>query len=176
MSSYFPVFYNITGWNLCFIGGGNIAERRIKTLCKYPCHIYVISETVTDPIKEKIAQGRIIWMKEKIKIKGGEKQLKDILKKIKKQYKRNFQDNAKISMIFSCTNNRKINRQIYEYCRKKKIPVNTADCKEECDFYFPGVLWQEDLVIAVTGNGNNHSRVKAVMDQLREVFYGKKDE
>ena len=77
-------------------------------------------------------------------------------------------------MIFACTDNRNVNRQIYEYCRKKKIPVNTADCKGECDFYFPGILCKEEIVIGVTGNGADHAKVKNIMDQLREVFYGEK--
>lgn len=174
MNSYFPVFYNITEWNVCFIGGGKVAERRIETLCRYPCHIYIISGNVTGKIKEKAVQGRVAWIQDKIKEKGGGKQLKYILKQIQKKYKKNFQTNRDFSMIFACTDNRKVNREIYEYCRKKKIPVNIADCKEECDFYFPGILWKEEIVIGAAGNGTDHAKVKNIMDQLREVFYGEK--
>ncbi len=174
MNCYFPVFYNITGWNFCFIGGGNVAERRIGTLSAYPCRIYIIADSVTDKIKESIDQEKMIWIREKISSKRG-KQLPYIFEKIRKKYKKYFQYRRNFSMVFACTDDRNVNRQIYEYCRRKKIPVNVADCKEESDFSFPGLLKQEDLVIAVTGNGNNHSRVREAMDQLREVFYGKKN-
>jgi siroheme synthase (precorrin-2 oxidase/ferrochelatase) len=169
MEKYFPMFYDITGWNVCFFGAGNVAERRIKTLLLYSCRIFVISERVTEEIEKFSKEGKVIWVKRALR-KGGEVEITESWKNLKERYSDYFEKEKEFSMVFACTNDRKINEGIYEYCKKRKIPVNTADCREECDFYFPGLLEWEEIVIGVTGNGKNHKKVKMVMDKLRMMF------
>lgn len=167
---YFPVFYNITGWNICFFGAGTVAERRIKTLLKYSCHIFIISKEASEEIRKMEKKGKVVWIAEEIKEEYGKIQIEELLKKIAEQYSQCFSDRKEFSMIFACTNQRSINQEVYEYCRQKAIPVNTADCKEQSDFYFPGLLQWEDVVIGVTGSGKDHKKVKTVMNKLRGIF------
>jgi precorrin-2 dehydrogenase/sirohydrochlorin ferrochelatase len=171
------MFYDITDWNICFFGAGKVAERRIKTLLRYSCHIFVISENVTEKIEKFSKEGKLIWVQECL---GKEEELeitiRKLLENLKKTYVDFFTKNNEFSMVFACTNERKINEKIYEYCKKRKIQVNTADCREESDFYFPGLLEWEDIIIGVTGNGTNHQKVKMVMDKLRLMFLQKKEE
>lgn len=171
---YFPLFYDITDWNICFFGAGAVAERRIKTLLKYPCRIYIISEKATKHIMEMVHKGMIIWIQENIKETEGKQQIIRIWKEIKeeKQYKYQiFSKEKMFQIVFACTDKRDINQIIYEYCREQKIDVNVADCREQSDFHFPGLIKKEDFVIAVTGNGKNHKKVKYIMDKLRGLFY-----
>ncbi len=171
-NSYFPLFYDITDWNICFFGAGAVAERRIKTLLKYPCKIYIISEKATKVIEEMAQKGTLIWIKEEIKMDKGKQQIMETWQNIKrkKQYQKYFLKEKDFQMVFACTNQREINQMIYEYCKLQGIRVNIADCRQQSDFYFPGLLKSEDFVIGVTGNGKNHKKVKQVMDKLRKLF------
>lgn len=166
---YFPMFYNITDWNICFVGAGKVAERRIKGLLSYPCHIFIISKEISEYIRKQQEIGNIIWFKEEIGGDGGQT-IENVFQKIKKIYADYFLERKEFSVVFSCTNQRNVNQEIYYYCKRKNIPVNTADCKEQSDFYFPGLLEWENIVIGVTGNGEDHKKVKAVMDKLRTMF------
>jgi siroheme synthase (precorrin-2 oxidase/ferrochelatase) len=117
-------------------------------------------------IKEK----KVIWVQKNIREETAEQQITQIWKILKETYPNCFQKEKRFSMVFACTNRRNINRKIYEYCKQRNIQVNTADRRQESDFYFPGLLEYEDVIIGVTGNGKNHKKVKTVMDKLREVF------
>lgn len=165
-NSYFPIFYDITGWNICFVGAGRVAERRIKTLQMYPCHIFIISEEATKEIQKMAEQGEVVWVVEKIK----EGNLDKMIHTLKQKYPEYFSEQKNFQMMLACTDSRKVNQMICEYCREEKILVNIADNRHQSEFHFPGIIKKEDIVIGVTGNGENHEKVKKIMDRLREVF------
>lgn len=167
---YFPFFYDITGWNICFFGAGKVAEQRIKTLLTYPCKIYIISKKATKAIKEMAQKGMVIWVQEEIKEIGGKQQISELWKTLREKYQNYFSKETNFQIVFACTDKREINQVVYEYCKEQKIEVNIADCRKQSDFYFPGLLKQEDLVIGVTGNGENHKKVKHSMEMLRKLF------
>ena len=52
-------------------------------------------------------------------------------------------------LVIAASNCREVNRRVYEECQKAHIPVNTADDRELCDFYFPSVVLTEDIVIGL---------------------------
>ena len=114
----------------------------------------------------------IEFLKEEIKMEKGKQQIMETWQNIKrkKQYQKYFLKEKDFQMVFACTNQREINQMIYEYCKLQGIRVNIADCRQQSDFYFPGLLKSEDFVIGVTGNGKNHKKVKQVMDKLRKLF------
>lgn len=168
---YFPLFYDITGWNLCFFGAGKIAERRIKILLEYSCRIYIISKEATKAIQSMAEKGAVVWVREEVKKEEGKQQIEKIWEELEGRYQEYFFKEKGFQIVFACTNDRTINQIIYEYCKRRGIEVNVADCKKQSDFYFPGLLRWEELVIGVVGNGNNHKKVKQVMDKLRKLFY-----
>ena len=102
-NSYFPLFYDITDWNICFFGAGAVAERRIKTLLKYPCKIYIISEKATKVIEEMAQKGTLIWIKEEIKMDKGKQQIMETWQNIKrkKQYQKYFLNEEHFFLKFS---------------------------------------------------------------------------
>lgn len=169
---YFPFFYDITGWNICFFGAGKIAERRIKTLLGYSCKIYIISREATSIIQEMAEKGMVIWIQKELgEVEQGQ-EIIEIWRELKEKHKNCFLKEENFRVVFACTNNRKINQNIYKYCKNQGIQVNIADCRKQSDFYFPGLLKWKELVIGVVGNGMDHKKVKQVMDKLRELFKG----
>ena len=54
-------------------------------------------------------------------------------------------------MVIAATNDWKLNDEIYRICKAQGIYTNVADDKEKCDFYFPGVYIQDELVIGADG-------------------------
>lgn len=65
MSEFLPIFINIKGKKCVVIGGGAVAERKIKTLLKYGAQITVISPDITDYIQKKVSTGKIKYIKRK---------------------------------------------------------------------------------------------------------------
>ena len=131
---------------IVIIGGGLVAQRRMCTLMNFGVDITVVSPDLTDEIKKKIPEIRYIC---------------DI-------YKKEYIENS--WLVLACTNNREINRKIGIDAKEKNILVNVCDNKDECDFYFPGIVTHENTVIGICGSGSNHSATKRVIDRIRRLF------
>jgi len=138
LGHWFPVFTNISGKTIVVIGAGKIAKRRIETLLKFHCSIRVVAR---DAIPEIIAYAE-------------EKRLELRMK----PYDTGDLEGA--DYVLAATNNKQINHEIYEKCKKGDIPVNVADDKEKSDFYFPGVVRKKGITVGVTADGKDHELAK----------------
>ena len=67
-----------------------------------------------------------------------------------------------------------VNGQIAGECRERGIPVNHGGDKSQCDFYFPAVVREDELVIGLTAGGADHKKVKRaaawLRNHIREFF------
>ncbi|MEE9261827.1 MAG: NAD(P)-dependent oxidoreductase, partial [Dehalococcoidia bacterium] len=61
MTSYYPVFLDLKGRSCVVIGGGLIAEGKIKSLIEHDCSITVISPEATSAIRKWANQDKITW-------------------------------------------------------------------------------------------------------------------
>lgn len=146
---YFPLFVTSKSKRVLVVGGGKIAQRRILTLLKFEFSVTVIATEIQEEL---------------FKIADVEK-----LELVKKAFDERDIDRG-YDYILAATNNRQINSQIGKLAKEKDILVNVADCKEECDFFFPGVIIHEEAVIGVTCEGKSHSRAKDVAGKIRNLF------
>lgn len=140
----FPLFVRLEGKRLLVVGGGNIAYRRARTLLDFCENVTVVSPQLDPRFEETRA----------------------------KLVKRSFMhgDCAEYDMVFAATNNREVNRAVYDEARRLKVPVNVSDAPEECDFYFPGIARHENLVAGITASGKDHKLVKSVSAAIREIL------
>lgn len=145
---YFPLFINLNGKTVRVFGAGVIATRRIKTLLDFNCNIEVISPSASEEIKALSKENRI--------------------KHIKREY--SIGDCREASLVLAATNNREANHSIYLECKEKNILCSIADSKDECSFYFPGVVCSENIVVGVTASGKSHRAAKIATEKVRNLF------
>lgn len=144
---YFPLFVNLSGKKIIVFGGGGIACRRIQTLLDFNSLLTVIAPRVHSDIY-RLAEDKKLNLAEKSYEKG---------------------DCRGADLVLAATDSRSVNREIFMECNEYKIPVNVADCKEECDFYFPAIIKENFLVMGITASGNNHKLVKDTAEKLRNL-------
>lgn len=146
--SYFPMFINLKDKDIKVFGGGKIATRRIKTLLNFSNNINVISPNISKEI-QSLLDG------EQIKVEF-------------REYKKGDCNGA--DMVLGLTNSRDVNHEIYKECKKIGIHYNIGDKKEECNFYFPGVVKKEHLVIGVTASGSDHTLAKSTVEDIKDML------
>ena len=129
---YFPLFMDLNSKKVMVVGGGTIAERRFRTLLDFVEAIWVIAPEISDGIRDLKEQGRIFWKK--------------------KRYER--EDIYDADLVLAATDDRKVNEDIYSACKCLGILVNTASDRRKCDFYFPGILLEEDVVMGFNSGGD----------------------
>ncbi|WP_181995586.1 bifunctional precorrin-2 dehydrogenase/sirohydrochlorin ferrochelatase [Clostridium sp. AM58-1XD] len=161
-NSYFPLFVDMSGKTVLFVGGGRVVQRRIEAFMSVVnvssekqerqsggLQIIVAAPEVTEQIDKYVRDGYIWWKR--------------------KPFSEDDVDGA--DYVIAATNDMDVNQRISELCRQRGIPVNDAGKKENCDFYFPGIAVKGDLVAGITASGNSHSLTKQVTEAVRELFY-----
>lgn len=146
---YFPLYVDLSKKKIVIVGGGKIASRRIETLLDFSDHIMVIAPEVTERLEQLSQNKQIRWMKD--------------------SYHEEVIEGA--DLVLAATNDEACNVRVVEDCRARNIPVNTSHKKELCDFYFPGILCRENLVMGFCSGGQNHRKVKETREKIEEIFY-----
>ena len=145
---YFPLFIDIAQKEIVVIGGGRIAERRVKTLLSFAEHIVVAAPELTEKLYGLVKKGQIEWIQE--------------------NYDSKMLEGAFI--VLAATDNAACNEQIVKDCRRRGILVNTAHRKELCDFYFPAVAARENVVVGITASGQSHAKARETREKIERVL------
>ena len=151
--SYFPMFIDIEGKHILVVGAGKIALRRVQTLLQFRARIKVIAKEIPKEQKEAfhllVSEGKIVLEEKAFE----ESDLTEAF-----------------FLVLAATNVKKLNHEICMLCRKRKILANTATDRTDCDFYFPAVAVQEELVVGITGDGSDHRKVAETVARIRKVL------
>lgn len=145
---YFPMFVDLTEKQVVVVGAGTIAKRRIRTLTEFTEHLTVIAPEVNRELLDMEKAG-LLTIK-------------------KKNYER--EDIYSADLVIAATNDHQINSDIYSVCKCMGITVNVCSDKNKCDFYFPGIARNENVVIGVTASGSNHKKAKETVSRIRSLF------
>ena len=155
MSRYFPLFVDLEQRRVLLFGAGQIASRRLGGLLRFGAQVTVIAPEIGEAAAQLI------------------KQYAPQVTVQRRGYRHG--DIADAELVLSATDCPQIDRQIFEECRQKGIPVNIASDQTLCDFYFPALIEQDGLVIGVSSGGSDHRKVRRVSAALREALAGQSE-
>lgn len=145
---YFPMFIDLTDKKIVVAGGGTIALRRVRTLLKFGADIHVIAPELCEGLAHMEEEGKITAEH--------------------REYRTGDIDGAQI--VLAATDDREVNRWIWEECRAAGVTVNVADDRRLCDFYFPSVVMTDDTVIGINCGGEDHAKVKETRIKIEKMF------
>jgi len=148
-AAFFPLFVDMSGRKVLFAGGGNVAERRIRTLTGFGAEITVISPEVTEYI-ENAASSQIIRLH-------------------KRKYEQGDITDMMPFLVIAATDKREVNHVIMTEAKNLNIHVSVADCREECTCYFPAIAETDTYIAGLTSKDGDHSLVK----QIAKMFHTK---
>lgn len=142
----YPVMINIREKKVVVVGGGKVAARKIKTLLAEQAAVTVVSPT----LHADIPQAEIQWLA--------------------RPYRTGDLEGAKL--VFACTDQAEVNRQIMEDAAPSQLVNNTGD-KTFSDFYNVAIARKKDVSVMISTNGLSPScskeirkKIEAILDQL----------
>ena len=150
MSSYFPLFVDVSRIKVMFVGGGRIAQRRIKVLSQFGPRMIVIAPEVTEEIRSMAQAGKVQWLS--------------------RPFQETDLDDEGIGMVIAATDDRQVNHQVGQIAQSRRLPVSVADCKEESTFYFPGIAKKENLVVGITASGVDHVKAAQLTRSVQKIL------
>lgn len=145
---YFPMFVDLSDKKVVVVGAGTIAKRRIRALVDFTDHLVVIAPEVNKELKEMEEQGQLTILR--------------------KNYER--EDIYDAAMVIAASNDKKTNQDIYTACKCLGIMVNVCNDKTRCDFYFPGIASDENVVVGISSCGRDHKKSRCITEKIQEMF------
>lgn len=142
------MFVDLSDKNIVVAGGGSIASRRVKTMMAFTRNITVIAPQMVPELLEMGKAGQITT----------------IVRPVKRS------DFRSAYIVIAATNDWKLNDEIYKVCKEEGVYVNVVSDKDKCDFYFPGVVMQDELVVGITASGMDHKKAKRVREEIQKVL------
>lgn len=126
---FLPISIDISDRKILVIGGGQSALKKIRILQRFGANIEVLAENITD---EVYASGVVCFQK---------------------KYEKN--DLKGYLMLYSCTNNEELDRQILQDGREAGVLVNIHDHPALCQFVSPAIYQDGNISVAVSSNAEN---------------------
>ncbi|MGO4108019.1 precorrin-2 dehydrogenase/sirohydrochlorin ferrochelatase family protein [Paenibacillus sp. YAF4_2] len=143
----YPIMLQLRGERVVIIGGGRIAERKVKGLLEAGAdEVVLISPQLTPRLQELAACGSIEWQG--------------------RPYQSSDAECAKL--LFAATDDSELNRRIAKDGRRAGVLVNNVNEAEGRGFVNPAVVRRGDLLIAVSASGASPSlsvRLKRELEQ-----------
>ena len=146
MTSFYPVFLNLTGRRCVVIGGGQIAEGKITTLIDSEAKITVISPDATQCIRDA-ADRAVIEFQER-KYKNGD-----------------LQDSF---LAIAATNDRVVNQEIFEEAEKLGVLLNVVDDPPRCSFIAPSIVKRGPVTLAISTGGASPALARKLRETLTD--------
>ena len=142
---YFPFFVDVENKNCLVVGGGVVALRKIEKLLPFNPNITVVSPKVH---KEILSIENINIIKRKF----------------------DFNDLKEKSFVITATDDKVLNKEIYNSCKENNIPVNTVDDKDNCSFIFPALARNNGVTVAISTSGKSPLYAKYLRKKIENLI------
>ena len=132
-ASLFPLFLKLEGKRCLVVGAGLIGLEKVESLLRCGAHVCVVAPDAVEPVRQLSSEGKIEWLG--------------------RAYEP--EDAAGCDLIIAATNDRSVNRAVFEEASRRSILCNTADDPPLCDFFFASIVQRGRLQIAISTAGQS---------------------
>ncbi len=141
---YLPVFFNLKKKRILVVGGGRVARQKLKTILLFSKNVTVAAPQILRAIRNS----RVTCLSRKYG--------RDLLQGF--------------HLVYACTNDCELNRQIKRDAARLHILVNVADDKKLCNFISPAVFKHKTMTVAVCSGGTNPAKSARWRDAIKEFL------
>ncbi len=144
---YYPVNLNLKGKKAVVIGGGKIAERKLKGLLDASADVTIVSPKLTTTLTEYAQKGKVIWMK------------------------KNFDasDIQDAFLIIAATDQEKVNLAVKKAAAPHQL-ISLVDNQGESNFILPSVVNRGKLSITVSTSGASPILAKKIKQEIADHY------
>lgn len=130
------------------IGGGRIAEGKVRGLLEAGAVVRLISPALTPGLQELASAGRFEWI-------GREYRTGDL---------------AGAFLAIAATDHGAVNRAVWAEAESRHVLLNAVDDVEHCHFHAPAIHRQGDLVVAISTAGKAPALAVRIKERIAELI------
>jgi precorrin-2 dehydrogenase/sirohydrochlorin ferrochelatase len=143
---YFPVFLDLQGKSCVVVGGGRVAERKVKSLLDSGARVKVISPKLTGPLARLKSREKIVHYPRAYRAK----------------------DLREAFLTIAATDDRAVNERVFQEATENCIPVNVVDDPAHSSFIVPSLVKKKELVVAISTSGRSPALARMLRQKLEK--------
>jgi precorrin-2 dehydrogenase/sirohydrochlorin ferrochelatase len=147
--AHFPMFVSLKDKSILIIGGGKVAYRKIKKLIPFGPKIHLIAKQIKEEKILNLAKNYNIDIEERAFL---------------------FTDLDSKDMVIVAIDDIKLQEEIFNFCYRRKIPVNCVDNPKFCTFLFPSYIKENDIVIGISSSGYAPALSKKLKEKIKNCL------
>lgn len=151
-NTLYPVFFKLSNLNILIVGAGEVCSEKLLFILKSSpnANINIVAPWANENVKSIIKNPKynIIWIKKKV-------EQTDLIEN---------------DIIISATNDKAVNRLVYQHAKVLKKIINVADTPDLCDFYMGSIVTRGSLKVAISTNGNSPTFAKRFRQLLEQII------
>jgi len=143
---YYPIALKLKNRPVLVIGGGQVAQRKIKTLLQFGARVCVVSPGLTAALKKLHRSRQITWLGRAFSLA----------------------DAAGAELIIAATSDPAVNEKISKLAKAKGALVNVVDRAQLSSFISPAILRTSEASIAVYTHGRDPALSRDLKNFIKE--------
>ena len=151
---YLPIFLDLKNRPCVLIGGGEVAARKVRLLLKAGARVVVCAPELGKILAGLVREGKIEHKKT--------------------AFEPSLLDDCVIAI--AATDDKAVNRAVYEAAKARRIPVNVVDQPALCTFIMPSIIDRSPVIAAVSTGGASPvlaRLIRARLETLIPAAYGR---
>lgn len=130
------------------VGGGVVAERKVKTLVECGAEVTVVSPEITPRLRRRLDKGQI--------------------EHLSREYREG--DYQGMYLLIAATDDMKLNRSIGIEASKSGVLINAVDDPAYCDFIAPSVVQRGDITFAISTTGASPALARWLRSKIQTEY------
>ena len=149
---YLPLFHRIAARPCLVVGGGDVALRKVRTLCEAGAHISVIAPAICQGLADMALE------------------YPALLSLCEREYHQGDLDN--VVLVIAATSDQPLNAAISAEAQARNIPVNVVDNPALCSVIFPAIVDRSPIQIAITSSGTSPVMTRLLRGRIESLLPG----
>lgn len=141
---YYPIFLNLDSRDILVVGGGRVAERKVRSLIRAGAKVTVIAPQATAAIRRWFASEVVRWEARPYESRDARRRV----------------------LIFSATDHPEVDARVASDARRRGIPVNCAGLPEQGSFLVPAQYSSGPVHIAISTGGASPALARKMVREL----------
>jgi siroheme synthase-like protein len=146
--AYYPAMLDLADRDALLVGGGEIAAQKARPLLDAGVRLRIVAPALTAALQARVDAGEACW--EAREVRPG--------------------DVAGAAVVVCATDQRAVNRAVFEEASAAGIPVNVVDDPELCSFIVPSVVRRGPLQVAISTGGRSPALAKFMRLHLEQAI------
>ena len=140
---YYPVFLDLTGKPVVVVGAGRVALRKTKGLIEAGAVVTVVAPRV-------------------------ESEFARLAVTLRRRAFRPADLRGAVVLAFAASDDRAVSHAVMLAARRRGIPVNVADSRDECSFLVPARITRGHIQVAISTSGESPRLAAALRRKIEE--------